>query len=140
MKKYKLAAKSYSEAKQALGRSSTFTKFVNKIAMKQAMCSYYQGNSKNAMIQLDDIIKYYNKFDPDDVKVQAKQIKSNFYYGKILLADGSLDFQKALENFSFCANDDIDPELHELYNGNALFEIYKIFIKQKDIFNAHEYI
>ena len=27
-----------------------------------------------------------------------------------------------------------------MYNGNALFEIYKIFIKQKDIFNAHEYI
>lgn len=45
-----------------------------------------------------------------------------------------------MENFSYCANDDFDPELHELYNGNALFEIYKIFIKQKDIFNAHEYI
>jgi hypothetical protein len=26
-----------------------------------------------------------------------------------------------------------------LYSGNALFEIAKIFLKQKDILNAHEY-
>lgn len=46
----------------------------------------------------------------------------------------------ALKHLSFCNNDDIDPELHELYCGNSLFEIFKIFLKQKDIYSAHEYI
>jgi|TARA_B110001450_G_scaffold256877_1_gene289233 hypothetical protein len=41
---------------------------------------------------------------------------------------------------SLCNGEEIDPELHELYCGNSLFEIFKIFIKQKDIYNAHEYI
>ena len=30
--------------------------------------------------------------------------------------------------------------MHELYNGNALFEIAKMFLKQKDIVNAQEFI
>lgn len=47
---------------------------------------------------------------------------------------------QALHKLTYCANEEIDPELHELYNGNALFEIFKMFIKQKDIYNAHEYL
>lgn len=34
----------------------------------------------------------------------------------------------------------MDPELHELYCGNATFEIAKIFLKQKDILNAHDFM
>lgn len=41
---------------------------------------------------------------------------------------------------SFCCKEEFDPELHELYTGNATFEISKIFFKQKDILNAHEFI
>ena len=40
--------------------------------MKQAMCSYYQGQTKQTLMQLDDIKKYYKKFDPDNFKVQQK--------------------------------------------------------------------
>jgi hypothetical protein len=46
----------------------------------------------------------------------------------------------ALKSLTFCTNEEIDPELHELYSGNAHFEIFKMFIKQKDILNAHDYL
>ena len=50
MKKFKLAAKSYSEARQVLGRINSHPRFQNKIAMKQAMCSYYQGQTPQSEI------------------------------------------------------------------------------------------
>lgn len=30
--------------------------------------------------------------------------------------------------------------MHELYSGNAFFEIAKVFLKQRDILNAYDYI
>jgi hypothetical protein len=30
--------------------------------------------------------------------------------------------------------------VHELYSGNAFFEIAKVFLKQRDILNAYDYI
>ena len=35
---------------------------------------------------------------------------------------------------------EIDPEIHEVYSGNAHFEIFKIFVKNKDFPNAYEYL
>lgn len=77
--------------------------------------------------------------------MQAKSIKCNFYLAKSILALSSkegetINTMQALHKLTYCANEEIDPELHELYNGNALFEIFKMFIKQKDIYNAHEYL
>jgi len=52
----------------------------------------------------------------------------------------SIDYMLAFTKLTYCTNEEIDPEQHELYSGNALFEIAKLFIKQRDIFNAHEQI
>ena len=30
--------------------------------------------------------------------------------------------------------------MHELYSGNAFFEIAKVFLRQKDVLNAHDFI
>lgn len=52
----------------------------------------------------------------------------------------NVEYLQALTKLTYCTNEEIDPELHELYSGNAHFEVFKIFIKQKDIYNAHEYL
>ena len=63
-------------------------------------------------------------------------MKCNFYFAKALMTQndklkGSDDneYLQALKKLTYCTNDEIDPELHELYSGNAMFEIFKIFIK-----------
>ena len=59
---------------------------MSKLKMKIGMCSYYQGHIKKAMSIFEDEGKYYDKFDPHDIKVQSKFIKCNFYFAKSLLA------------------------------------------------------
>lgn len=120
--------------------------FQCKTKMKIAMCSYYQGQVKKAMHIFEELLQYYNKFDPTDIRTQQKTIKNNFYHAKSLLAlkekdtTDSINYMGALKSLTFCTNEEIDPELHELYSGNAHFEVFKMFIKQKDIFNAHDYL
>ena len=99
-----------------------------------AMCSYHQGQVKKAMALFEDMLTYYHKFDPTSLKVQQKNVKCNFYYAKSLLAEsgkaeGGADYLLAMRNLTYCTNEEIDPELHEVYSGNAFFEIFKIFIK-----------
>jgi len=53
---------------------------------------------------------------------------------------GDPGYQKSLIYFQQCCVEDIDPELHELYNGNALYEIARVFLRQKDVLNAYEFI
>ena len=74
-------------------------------------------------------------------------MKCNFYSAKAILSlkesrihDGDTGYQKALMNLQCCCSDEIDPELHELYSGNAFFEIAKVFLRQKDVLNAHDFI
>ena len=40
-----------------------------KIKMKIAMCSYYQGNMREAMDLFSKILNYYKGFEKNDVKV-----------------------------------------------------------------------
>mmetsp|Transcript_29801 Transcript_29801/g.45443 ORF Transcript_29801/g.45443 Transcript_29801/m.45443 type:complete len:134 (-) Transcript_29801:3602-4003(-) len=96
---------------------------------------------------LEETMKFFSKFDQEQLKVQAKVIKCNYYCGKAILSvkerdSGSGDpaYQRALAFFQYCCSDAVDPELHELYCGNALFEISKMFMRQKDILNAYEFI
>lgn len=99
------------------------------------MCSYYLGSMKKSLHIFEDLINYYKKFDPSQIKTQQKSIKSNYYYGKAMMTlkdkdtTNSVDHMQALSKFSFCINEEIDPELHELYSGNAMFEVFKFFIK-----------
>ena len=80
------------------------------------------------------------------MQVQQRIIKCNFYKAKSMIAKRdqkgchTIEYLKALQFLSKCCNDDVDPELHETYCGNALFEIAKIFIRQRDIVNANEFI
>lgn len=109
------------------------------------MCSYYLGQVLKAMNIFQDSMQYYHKFDPHNVKVQQRDIKCHFYFAKALMAlhekgQSGTNYLQALSKLTYCTNEEIDPELHELYSGNAMFEIFKIFIKQKDFFAAHEYL
>jgi tetratricopeptide (TPR) repeat protein len=159
MKRYKQASKCYNDSMTELqkilkNKSNEFYKrqsekiqhFQQKLKMKQAMCCYYQGQTKKAILNFEELVKFYHKFDPTNIKVQNKNMKCNFYFAKSMLSvnekdqEGKVDYLQALTKLTYCANEEIDPELHELYSGNAHFEIFKIFIKQKDIYNAHEYL
>lgn len=158
MKKYRQAASSYHTALDELNKltkikanhqilSERTTHFLYKLKMKSAMCSYYQGRTEESEAIFNELNQYYKKFDPHNLKVQAKSIKCNFYTAKLIIAqkerDGpncKIDYQKALKHLTFCCCEEIDPELHELYNGNSLFEAFKIFIKNKDIYNSFEYL
>ena len=51
-----------------------------------------------------------------------------------------MNYGDALKYLHFCCKDEVDPEIHELYSGNAYFEISKVFLKQRDILNAYDYI
>ena len=114
--------------------------------MKIAMCTYYQGNMKEAMALFQQIIIYYKAYDKEDMKVQQKLIKCNFYNAKAIISlsnkvgHGDNTYQNSLIHLQRCCNDEVDPELHELYCGNATYEIAKIFLKQKDILNAHDFM
>jgi len=76
--------------------------------------------------------------------VQQKCIKANFYSAKAIIAQKEkgqgVDYLHSITKLTYCTNEEIDPELHELYSGNSYFEIFKIFIKQGDIYSAHEYL
>ena len=108
------------------------------------MCEYYQGNMKDSITLFKQIEKYYNGFNKEDLKVQQKLIKCNFYLAKAVIAHANLkqdgSYQDSLIPLQKCCNDEVDPELHEVYCGNATFEISKIFLKQKDILNAHDFM
>jgi hypothetical protein len=63
-------------------------------------------------------------------------MKCNYYSAKALLSikdkhsqDGDPSYYKSLVNLLYCCSDEIDPKLHELYSGNAFFEIAKIFLR-----------
>jgi hypothetical protein len=38
-------------------------------------------------------------------------------------------FGDALTFLNYCTREEIDPEIHELYSGNAFFEIAKVFLR-----------
>ena len=93
------------------------------------------------------IINFFKGFDPEDFRIQQTLMKSNLYCAKALLSlkdrnseIGDPSYQNSLANLQYCCGDEIDPELHELYSGNAFFEIAKVFLRQKDILNAHDFI
>lgn len=77
-------------------------------------------------------------------------MKSHYYLGKATLAlmgqelvrqdAPQATYADALKYLNYCTRDEIDPEVHELYSGNAFFEIAKVFLKQRDILNAYDYI
>ena len=62
-------------------------------------------------------------------------IKCNYYNAKAILSlnakngNGDASYQTSLMNLQYCCNDEIDPELHEIYCGNATFEIAKMFLR-----------
>ena len=51
------------------------------------MSLYYQGKMQNSVSMMDEIKKYFMKFDFESLKVQQKLIKCNFYMGKAILAN-----------------------------------------------------
>jgi hypothetical protein len=51
------------------------------------MSLYYQGKMQNSVSIMDEIKKYFMKFDFESLKVQQKLIKCNFYMGKAILAN-----------------------------------------------------
>lgn len=60
--------------------------FHYKLKMKVAMCCYYQGQIKKAILNFEELIKYYHKFDPTSLRVQHKSMKCNFYFAKSMLS------------------------------------------------------
>lgn len=51
------------------------------------MSLYYQGKMNNSFTLMDEIKKYFMKYDFESLKVQQKLIKCNFYMGKAILAN-----------------------------------------------------
>jgi len=96
MKKYKQASKNYQESLQELSKISKGQKvkiiferlqhFSNKLKMKIGMCAYYQGQVKKAINYFQEQAQYYEKFNPQNNKLQSKSIKCNFYFAKAILA------------------------------------------------------
>lgn len=158
MKKYKLANQCYEESaaeihkiKVAKNSNKAFIgqteNLLNKIKLKIAMCAYYQGEMQRSTEGMQEVASYYKGFDFETLKVQQKLIKANFYLGKAILSKigqdlrcGIMNYGDALKYLNFCCKDEVDPEVHELYSGNAYFEISKVFLKQRDILNAYDYI
>tara|TARA_B110000285_G_C15082960_1_gene594530 strand:+ start:506 stop:1087 length:582 start_codon:yes stop_codon:yes gene_type:complete len=158
MKKYKLSDRSYRESMKELEGLSGYQiekdeahekvwHLQKKISLKLAMCTYYQGNMQQAVDRFQEIISCFKCYDQEDFHVQQTLMKCHFYCAKAILSikeshrhNGDPSYQKALMNLQYCCSDEIDPELHELYSGNAFFEIAKVFLRQKDVLNAHDFI
>lgn len=62
-------------------------------------------------------------------------MKIHYYIGKANVTQIGLEnvqdayYGEALKFLNWCTRDEIDPEVHELYSGNAFFEIAKVFLR-----------
>ena len=91
--------------------------------------------------------EYLLRLNHAETKVQHKLIKANFYSGKAALSiigqelrTEKHDYNDALKAFNFCIREQFDPEIHDLYSGNAHFEIAKIFLKERDVLNCYDFM
>ena len=118
-----------------------------RLQLKIAMSLYYLGDMGKSANFLRQLTQFYKRFEFKDMRVQQKLIKLNFYAAKSIISEmGSetkhknANYGEALKFLNYNIREDFDPELHELYSGNSFFEMAKIFLKQRDLINAYDYI